>query len=268
MIKFFSTSAAIAAVLLALTGCSTTSSLQNGKQEQVAIVGSSANVADQAPQEVVQTIQAKFPNTRIKEVRKAPIDGLYEIVMGSNVAYADSSARYLIFGHLWDSQAQVDLTAQRKVEAKKSEFPSQFLQNAIKTVKGDGSRVFAVFSDPDCPYCRKLESELARMDNVTIYTFLFPLETLHPEAKTKSIAVWCSADRGRAWSQAVMTGVAPQLVACANPVNDNLVLGTRLGVTGTPTLISLDGRILPGAVPAEKLDQWLGSSGAAARSSP
>ena len=181
-----------------------------------------------------------------------------------SVAYTDDSGRYFIFGHLFDMKEQVDLTAQRRVDSRKVEFPSQFLANAIKTVKGDGSRVVAVFSDPDCPYCKKLEGELARLDNVTIDTFLYPLEQIHPEAKTKSIAVWCAADRQQAWSQMVLTGSAPKLVACNNPVNDNLVLGSRLGVTGTPTLIALDGRLLPGAVPAEKLDQWLNATKTAA----
>lgn len=215
---------------------------------------------DAAAPQIAERFRAIYPKTTFKEVRKSKVAGLYEVVMGENVAYTDDTGRYFIFGHLFDMKEQVDLTAQRRVDAKKSEFPGQFLGNAIKTVKGDGSRVVAIFSDPDCPYCQKLEGELARMDNVTVYTFLFPLETLHPEAKTKAIAIWCSDDRQKAWTQTVLTGAAPKLVACNNPVNDNLVLGSRLGVTGTPTLIALDGRVLPGAVPAEKLDQWLNAT--------
>ena len=219
---------------------------------------------DEAAIQIAEKFKGMYPNTRFTDVRKAKVAGLYEVVMGDNVAYTDDSGRYFIFGHLFDMKEQVDLTAQRRVDSRKVEFPSQFLGNAIKTVKGDGSRVVAVFSDPDCPYCKKLEGELARLDNVTIYTFLYPLEQIHPEAKTKSIAVWCAADRQQAWSQTVLTGSAPKLVACNNPVNDNLVLGSRLGVTGTPTLIALDGRLLPGAVPAEKLDQWLNATKTAA----
>ena len=212
---------------------------------------------DEAAPLIAEKFRVLYPNTRFSSVNKAKVTGLYEVVMGDNVAYTDDSGRYFIFGHLFDMKEQVDLTAQRRVDSKKVEFPAQYLNNAIKTVKGDGSRVVAIFSDPDCPYCKKLENELAHLDNVTIYTFLFPLESLHPEAKTKSIAVWCAANQQQAWIQAVLTGSVSPLKACNNPVNDNLVLGARLGVTGTPTLIALDGRILPGAVPAEKLDQWL-----------
>ncbi len=222
---------------------------------------------DEAAPQIAEKFRALYPNTRFTSVNKAKVTGLYEVVMGDNVAYTDDSGRYFIFGHLFDMKEQVDITAQRRVESKKVEFPSQFLNNAIKTVKGDGSRVVAIFSDPDCPYCKKLEGELARLDNVTIYTFLFPLESLHPEAKTKSIAVWCSLNQQQAWMQAVLTGSVSKFKACNNPVNDNLVLGAKLGVVGTPTLIALDGRILPGAVPAEKLDQWLNTPKAATVSS-
>lgn len=221
-----------------------------------------AGNSDQAVQKVGDKFKAMYPNTRFSAIRKAQVAGLYEVGMGDNVAYTDEAGRYFIFGHLFDMKEQVDITAQRKLDSHNVEFPSQFLANAIKTVKGDGSRVLAVFSDPDCPYCKRLEGELARMDNVTIYTFLYPLESLHPEAKTKSVAVWCSPDRQLAWTQAVLTGTVPKLVACNNPVNDNLVLGSALGVVGTPTLIAMDGRILPGAVPAEKLDQWLNATNA------
>jgi thiol:disulfide interchange protein DsbC len=219
-----------------------------------------AQQPDEAPPQIVTKFKAMYPNTNFNQIRKSQLPGLYEVVMGENIAYTDETGRYFMFGHLYDMKEQVDVTAKRKLDSKKSEFPSQFLANAIKTVKGDGSRVVAVFSDPDCRYCKRLEAELARLDNVTIYTFLYPLESIHPEAKSKSISVWCSPDRAKAWAQAVHEGSVPKLVACNNPINDNLVLGSRLGVVGTPTMIALDGRVLPGAVPVERLDQWLNAA--------
>lgn len=212
---------------------------------------------DQVPGSVVDKFKAMYPKTAFKEIRKSPVSGLYEVVMGENIAYTDESGRYFIFGHLFDMQRQVDLSAQRILDSKKTEYPAQYLAQAIKWVKGDGSRSMAVFSDPDCPYCKQLEVELARLDNVTIYTFLYPLESLHPEAKTKAVSVWCSPNRAKAWSDLMLAGIKPKLLACNNPVNDNLVLGSRLGVVGTPTLIAADGRVLPGSAPAEKIDQWL-----------
>ena len=220
----------------------------------------SASAQDLAAEKVATTIRALYPNTAFKEVRSTPVKGIYEVVMGGNVAYTDEAGKFFIFGHLFDMTAQVDLTANRLIEAKKVEFPRELLGNAIKTVKGDGSRVMAIFSDPDCPYCKQLEATLTRLNNVTLYTFLYPLESLHPNAKTKSISIWCAPDRARAWADAVLGGKAPQMAACSNPINDNLVLGGRLGVVGTPTLIAADGRTLPGAASAEQIEKWLEAS--------
>lgn len=215
---------------------------------------------DLAAQKVATTIRALYPNTAFKEIRSTPVRGIYEVVMGSNVAYTDEAGKFFIFGHLFDMSAQVDLTANRLIEARKVEFPKELLGNAIKTVKGDGSRVMAIFSDPDCPYCKQLEATLTRLTNVTIYTFLFPLESLHPEAKTKAISIWCAPDKAQAWTDTVLGGKALKPTSCANPISDNLVLGGRLGVVGTPTLISADGRTLPGAASVEQIEKWLEAS--------
>ncbi|MEN9905307.1 MAG: hypothetical protein RLZZ555_1872 [Pseudomonadota bacterium] len=213
----------------------------------------------ETPATLIEKFRSLYPRTTFREIRPSRVEGLYEVVMGENIAYTDESGRYFIFGHLFDMQQQLDLTAQRKLDSRKSEFPAQYLAQAIRTVKGDGSRQLAVFSDPDCPYCKQLEAELARLDNVTIHTFLYPLEALHPEARTRSVSVWCAPNRAKAWSDLMLTGRKPRLAACDNPVDDNLVLGSRLGVVGTPTLIAADGRILPGSASAEKIDQWLGA---------
>lgn len=219
---------------------------------------SSVSVYAQDATQIAEKLKSMYPKTSFKEVKQSQIAGLYEVVMGENIAYTDASGRYFLFGHLFDMTEQVDITAARKVETKKVEFPSRYLNQAIKTVKGKGSRSVAIFTDPDCPYCKRLEKELVQLDDVTIYTFMYPLESLHPEAKTRAISVWCAPDRGKAWAALMMEGVTPTLRACNNPINDNLVLGSKLGVVGTPTLIAQDGRVLPGAASAEKINQWLG----------
>jgi thiol:disulfide interchange protein DsbC len=129
--------------------------------------------------------------------------------MGKNAAYTDTTGRYFVFGHLFDMKEQRDLTADRVEKAARIAFGELPLADAIKTVRGKGERVLAVFSDPDCPYCRRLEAELVKLDNVTLYTFPYPLEGLHAEAKDKSIAVWCAANRSQAWAELMKSGKAP-----------------------------------------------------------
>lgn len=223
-----------------------------------------AAAPDPAAQALASRLRGMYPKTTFTEVRASGVAGLYEVVMGNNVAYTDDTGRYFVFGHLFDMQTQVDLTAQRlpaakQIEAKpaaaKVEFPIKDLANAIKTVKGNGSRKLAVFSDPACSYCKRLETELAKLDNVTIYTFLFPI--LGPESKTLSVATWCAPDPSAAWSALMIQDKRPRVVSCTTPIDENLVLGSRLGINGTPTLIAADGRFMPGAASAERIDQWL-----------
>lgn len=212
---------------------------------------------DQSASVVASRFKEMYPRTTFTEVRKAPVEGLYEVVMGQNVAYTDQSGRFFIFGSMWDMKQQADVTPRPRPVERRVTFPTQQLGQAIKTVKGDGSRTLAIFSDPDCQYCRTLEKELEQLDNVTVYTFMYPLAAIHPQAPGKAVSVWCSADRAKAWQQTVVEGRPVQTAPCENPVEANLALGSQLGVTGTPTLIAGDGRVLTGAAPAARLDAWL-----------
>jgi len=209
---------------------------------------------------VAQQIKANYPKTQFKMVRKAEIAGLYEVVMGDSIAYTDETARYFLFGHLFDMKEQVDLTAQRRAASVRIEFPFDFLDNALVMVKGDGRARVAVFSDPDCPYCRQMEGELARLNNVTIYTFLYPIGSLHPGARAKAVSVWCATNRNQAWSDLMLAGKPPKPADCPNPIDHNQALGARLGIVGTPTLIAEDGRVHAGLAPAEKIAQWLNAT--------
>jgi thiol:disulfide interchange protein DsbC len=171
----------------------------------------------------------------------------------------------MLFGHLYDMKEQMDLTAQRLDEINKINVSALPLSDAIKTVKGDGSRTLYVFSDPDCPFCKQLEKELTRLDNVTIYTFLYPLVGLHPDAKRKAETIWCAKDRAKAWDDFMATGKLPDDVnKCDNPVERNIRLGGSLGLNGTPTIIFGNGMIVPGALPADEIERRLGNSKAAA----
>ena len=206
---------------------------------------------------IAEKLKQRYPATRIDQVLPSPLPGIYEVVMGRNVAFSDAEGRYFIFGHLYDMQSQRDLTSERKESLTKVEWSALPLENSIKFVNGKGARVLAVFSDPDCPFCKKVEAELARLDNATLYLFPFPIQSLHPNAVAKSTAIWCSKDRAQAWRDALAGGKVAGKGDCENPIGANLALAERLGINGTPTLIARDGRLLPGAASAEKISAWL-----------
>lgn len=203
-------------------------------------------------------LKAAYPATSFRDIRPTPLPGLYEVTMGRNLAYVGGDARHFLFGHLYDMREQRDLTADRLEAARRIDFASLPLADAITTVRGDGSRVLAVFSDPDCPYCRKLEQELAKLDNVTIHTFLYPLAELHPEARKRAIAVWCAPERASAWKALMLEGKAPPPAAeCPHPIDRNIALARKLGVEGTPALFDVRGRHLAGAAPVQRIESFL-----------
>lgn len=209
---------------------------------------------------VLATLKQKYPSTNFKSISSTRLPGVYEVVMGKNIAYVEETGRYFIFGHMFDMQTQTDLTEEKltSVQSQKIDFNRLPFQDAVKIVRGDGSRRIAIFSDPDCPYCKQLENNIAQLTNVTIYLFIFPIEQLHPQAKDKSIGVWCSADRAKAWD-ALMRRNETSPGQCDNPIERNIALAESLGINGTPTIILHDGSVIPGAPSLAKLEQMLTS---------
>lgn len=202
-------------------------------------------------------LKEKYPSTTFTAVSVSQVKGIYEVTMGKNIAYSDASGRYMIIGSMFDMQDRVDLTAPKREAASRIEWSQLPLSQAIKIVKGDGSRVFALFTDPECPYCKKIEQTLAEMDNYTAHVFPFPIASLHPKATEKSISVWCAENKGAAWQALMLKGQEPFPANCKNPIADNIQLASTLGITGTPSLIRPDGSMRPGALPREALESWL-----------
>jgi len=183
--------------------------------------------------------------------------GLWEVVIGTEVAYVDPEVKYVFVGRVVDAATKEDLTQKRRDELQVVDYKTLPLDSAIKIVRGDGSRQFVTFEDPNCGYCRKLAKDIAGLKNVTIYTFLYPI--LSQDSFEKAKAVWCSKDRAAAWNSLMLDGKAPPAAAedCKHPLQQLLALGQQLDVSGTPTLIFTDGKRLPGAVPLDRIEASL-----------
>ena len=208
-------------------------------------------------------LRALFPDTRIDEVRATETPGLFEVVMGPNIAYIDASGRYWTFGHRYDMVERRDLTAPRLAAAGKVDTAGLPLEAALKSVKGNGQRVLHVFADPNCGYCKQFERSLTQVSDVTVYTYLLPI--LSQDSVAKATAIWCATDRDRAWHAWMLDGVEPAKAQdCATPIDQVTALARRLRIEATPTLIAADGRKAPGAMPAEELIAWLDAGATAA----
>ncbi|MHA4869395.1 DsbC family protein [Duganella sp. PWIR1] len=195
-------------------------------------------------------------NVKVDSVKETPYSGLYEVRIGSDILYTDKTATYLINGHIFNLTTGADLTRERIEEISKIKFSDLPLDKSIKTVKGDGSRVIAVFEDPNCGYCKRLrQTTLKEIDNVTIYTFMYNILSDDSFAKSKNI--WCSADRGKAWDDWMIGGKAAPAAAasCESPNDEVLALGRKLGVQGTPAIFFADGSRVPGAIDTKTLEE-------------
>ncbi|MDN7184688.1 DsbC family protein [Caballeronia sp. SEWSISQ10-4 2] len=213
--------------------------------------------ADQTTDKIKATLQSRIGEADIKSVQKSPVPGLYEVNLGAQIVYTDATGNYLLMGDLVDTRTRTNLTEARLAETNKIDFAKLPFENAVKVVKGTGARKIAVFSDPNCPYCKQLETTLKSVDNVTVYTFLYPV--LSPDSTVKSKSIWCSKDRSTAWEGWMLDHTAPTAAASCDTtaIDKNLKLGQSMNVTGTPTVFLADGRRLPGAVPADRLEKEL-----------
>lgn len=215
-------------------------------------------MADEAS--VKKAIESAYPKFKVESVTKTGYAGLYEVFMGGQIIYTDEKTSFLIAeGRLVDVKTKKDITGDRLEELTKVDFSSLPLEQAIKVVKGNGSRKLVVFSDVDCPYCKRLEqNELTNITDVTIYTFLYPIEGLHPDAANKSRSIWCAPNRAKAWQDWIFNNQLPKTTGnCDVPLEKVGELARRVGVTSTPTMFFADGKRMLGAQPHKEIERAL-----------
>ena len=216
---------------------------------------------------VEKTVRKALPNTKITAIQPAPVKGLVEIVAGSNVLYADPTGQYLVVGSIYDMHTVTDLTAERKSQAaissqKKVSWETLPLDTAVK-YSGSGPQKLAVFFDPDCPWCKKFHDQLSALKDVEVFAIMYPVEGLHPNAKSKAAAILCSADPLKSLD-VVMSGKAlPDnadptcLSKTTTAISQVEAFARDNNIHGTPTLVAPDGRVRPGFIQAEQLKAWL-----------
>lgn len=212
--------------------------------------------ADEAA--VRATVKRMLPITEAPAIGSTPVPGLLEVAADGKVFYVTEDGRYVLGGPLFDAQTRRNLTDARLAEINRIPFETLDTKLAISRVKGSGARKLAIFEDPDCPYCKVLEKTLEAIDDVTVYVYLYPIDSLHPQAAAKSRAVWCAPDRASAWAEVMRTGILPVAPAnCVDPIAEIAAFAKRHRISGTPTMVLADGTRLVGAVPFERLESEL-----------
>lgn len=209
-------------------------------------------------EEIKAKLQKSFDSVKFERVMPSTTwPGMYDVVTETELAYTNADGSLLFAGHVLDTNTKENLTGKRWNELNKIDVKTLPLENAIKTVKGDGSRTLVLFSDPDCPFCQELEQELKDVTNVTIYTFLYPLEAIHPQARDKANNIWCSTDRASTWSNWMLNRVLAYSSCEQNVIANNIELGMKYKIMSTPTLVFADGQRVAGSIPKEQLEAQL-----------
>ncbi|MBM3346087.1 MAG: DsbC family protein [Betaproteobacteria bacterium] len=224
---------AFAAALAALTLCLT--------------AGNGQALAQEA--QIKRTIEGRY-GVKVEGVTRTPYAGLYEVVVAGDersIIYADEKASFLFSGQVVDIRTRRNRTQERLDKLAVIKFDELPLDIAIRQVRGNGRRVVAMFSDPYCGFCKQLDQQLVKMDDVTIYTFLYPI-LRKEESPEISARIWCAPDRAKAYIDLMVHNRQPPKVAgCTAPVDKWLALGEKLNVRATPVSYVASGARIVGA---------------------
>jgi len=212
-----------------------------------------------APTRTAEIIRSTLADMNIKSINKTPIPGLFELQVAGQILYSDKTGRHIVNGHMFDTMKKQDLTSIRLAEINRIDWSKLPLDKAIVSGPKGGVKM-AVFTDPDCPYCKRLENTLKDIKGLRVYTFLFPLTQLHPDSYAKAESIWCAKDQHQAMVDVMLTGKTLPKATCKTPLPELQALAKQLNVQGTPTIFSADGRKYAGSVPLDQIKTWLEQS--------
>lgn len=221
-----------------------------------ALFPGSAAIAD--TEAVKQALKQALPGLTPDSIQPSPLPGLYEVMVGPKLFYVSEDGQYLIQGSLFDIKARKDLTEDRLTEARLGALKKVGTDNMI-VFKPKGPKHLAyVFTDIDCGYCRKLHSEIDQYlkEGIEIRYLFFPRAGEGSESYFKAVSVWCAKNRNEALTRA-KKGDTPERKDCDNPVDEHMALANAMGANGTPMIVTEQGNILPGYVPAAQLSKVL-----------
>ncbi len=212
------------------------------------------SAAEAKTQAVKKLFAERFDQAPVTAVRLTPY-GLYEVQLGMDLVYTDEKVTFVLDGTLIDTATRRDVTRERQDALAKISFDQLPFELSFKQVRGNGERKLAIFEDPNCGYCKQLRQSLKDIDNLTVYTFPYPI--LSQDSTTKVRNIWCAKDRAATWDAWMLKGQVPPTIECDTPVDAMIALGQKLMVRGTPALFFADDTRVGGAIPKDEIEKRL-----------
>lgn len=229
----------------------------------VGLTASADQIKPSQPEVVIRDYLAKkFPNSPVKSIRQLPGIGLWEVFNGVEVVYVSEGAKWFIVGNMIETDTGKNLTQPRLDKLLITDFSALPASQAMTIKRGNGTRRVALFADPQCSFCKKLEVELAKLDDITIDVYITPV--LGPTSVDRAKDIACAENKTQAWDAWMLRNEMPSKASdkCVVTFDKNLALGKSLGIRAVPVLVFTDGSRMAGAQPATEIEKRLASSSA------
>ncbi len=222
------------------------------------VVGSATAGEKEELETVRAALKTAVPQADPDSLTASPFPGMYEAVYGAQVLYLSSDGRYLLEGDLFDLKTRTNLSEDKRQAGRAKAVNAIDPKTMIIFAAENPKYTVSAFTDIDCGYCRKLHREMADYNKlgITVRYLAFPRSGVDTESYHKAVSVWCAADRKTAMTEA-KSGATPPKRECDNPVQEHMAAARAVGVTGTPTLVLDNGRVIPGYVEPQRLLQML-----------
>lgn len=219
--------------------------------------------AEAPSEQTLNLIQQKLDTfgsgLKVDHIDNAPVDGFYEVTIGTRVVYFSHDGGYMFLGELLDTNSKENLTETRRAALTAEKLAKYDEDQMIVIGPEDATRYVTVFTDVDCPYCAKFHRDVPTLNaaGIEVRYLLFPRGGLSGRSYERAVGVWCAADRIESVGIAKAGGEV-EYKDCDNPVQGHYELGQEVGINGTPAIFLDDGRLIAGYIPPERLINELG----------
>ena len=205
---------------------------------------------------IEKTLKEVLPEVNITSIKPSQVKGLYQVMEGAEVYYVTADGRYFFHGELYDLKERHNLTEISRTEVRDKLLKKLSKNEYIEFSPAHPKHVVYVFTDVDCPYCRRLHSHIKQINNlgIAVRYLAFPRSGLDTDTYTEMESVWCAKDRNAALTEAKL-GKIPVMATCKNPVAQQFALGQSMGVHGTPAVFTSSGKYLGGYMAPDELEQ-------------